>query len=161
MRVFVLRHAQAGSKKLWTGDDKERPLAPRGVRQARDLAQDLATDPPARVLSSPHRRCLETVEPLCISSGVPVEVTDRLSPDDPSSAMALFFDLLSSTDGASALVCTHGEVTTEILRLLGKEEGLGIGLKPPNQKGGRWLFEGQVDSDIVHVTSARYFPPRS
>jgi phosphohistidine phosphatase len=62
-RLFVLRHA----KSSWDDpglDDRERPLAPRGRRAAKLLAEHLRGSGirPVQVLCSPARRTLETLE---------------------------------------------------------------------------------------------------
>jgi len=61
---FFVRHAKAGSRSHWTGDDRQRPLSKKGVKQAEDLVSVLGDFPISAVFSSPYRRCLETVEPL-------------------------------------------------------------------------------------------------
>ena len=64
-RLFVLRHA----KSSWHGsslDDHDRPLAPRGRRAAKALADCVATidPPPTLVLCSTAHRARETLEPI-------------------------------------------------------------------------------------------------
>jgi phosphohistidine phosphatase len=63
-KLHLLRHA----KSSWEGDvpDEERPLAPRGIRAARRVAEHMATRgiSPALVLCSSSRRTQETLELL-------------------------------------------------------------------------------------------------
>ncbi len=62
-QLFILRHA----KSSWDDpglDDHERPLAPRGRRAVKLLAEHMRSSgiQPAQVLCSPARRTLETLE---------------------------------------------------------------------------------------------------
>jgi 8-oxo-dGTP diphosphatase len=107
--VLLLRHARAGERAAWTGDDTLRPLDDRGLRQALAL-RDLAQRAIGRIVSSPYRRCVETVEPLAEALGVPIELDDRLAEGaSPQLALALLAEL----DGG--LACTHGDVIEAVL----------------------------------------------
>ncbi len=62
-RLFVLRHA----KSSWDDpglDDRDRPLAPRGIRSTKLLAKHVRAQgiEPTQVLCSPSRRTRETLE---------------------------------------------------------------------------------------------------
>ena len=109
MSVLLLRHARAGERAAWTGDDTLRPLDDRGLRQALAL-RDLAQRAIGRIVSSPYRRCVETVEPLAEALGIPIELDDRLAEGaSPQLALALLAEL----DGG--LACTHGDVIEAVL----------------------------------------------
>jgi 8-oxo-dGTP pyrophosphatase MutT (NUDIX family)/phosphohistidine phosphatase SixA len=60
---LIVRHAQARPRHAWARADAERPLIASGRRQALALASLLQCWRPVRLLSSPWRRCLETMEP--------------------------------------------------------------------------------------------------
>ncbi len=45
MTVYVVRHAKAGDREEWKGDDRQRPLTKSGVRQAEALAKLLEHEP--------------------------------------------------------------------------------------------------------------------
>src|SRR5919197_761051 len=62
-RLLLIRHASAGERKHWRGDDRLRPLDARGRRQAGRLGEGLAGHPGAGVLSSPVVCCVPTGEP--------------------------------------------------------------------------------------------------
>lgn len=109
MSVVLLRHASAGDRAEWTGDDRLRPLDPRGRRQAAKLVAPLLELGVTRVVSSPYVRCVQTVEPLAEALGVEVELDDRLAEGAGRSAL----ELLESADGVVA--CTHGDIVEEIL----------------------------------------------
>ncbi|MEH0194516.1 histidine phosphatase family protein [Caulobacter sp. CCNWLY153] len=75
-RVHVIRHGKPAS--TWGGHDDDPGLDEAGRGQARAVAAVLAVLPegerPARVVSSPLRRCRETAAPLAALLGVEVEI---------------------------------------------------------------------------------------
>jgi 8-oxo-dGTP diphosphatase len=106
MRVILLRHASAGDREKWDGEDQLRPLDKRGRKQAKSLRARLLEHAPTRAVSSPYLRCTQTVEPL----GLEVELDDRLAEGAP---IAATLALLEKLDGAVA--CTHGDVIENVL----------------------------------------------
>ena len=109
MSVVLLRHASAGDRDDWDGDDLLRPLDDRGRRQALAL-RVLAARGFARILSSPYVRCIETLEPLAATLAIAIDVDARLAEGaEPDEALAL----LSELDGGVA--CTHGDVVEALL----------------------------------------------
>jgi 8-oxo-(d)GTP phosphatase len=70
---ILLRHASAGRKNSWPGDDRRRPLDERGRAEARALAGLLACFAPRRVISSATERCLATVRPYAEQAGLAIE----------------------------------------------------------------------------------------
>ena len=61
MPLLLVRHASAGDRTTWEGDDRERPLDDRGRRDADELVEQLASFHVQAILTSPYRRCVETV----------------------------------------------------------------------------------------------------
>ena len=85
--IILVRHASAGPKDEWAGEDLLRPLDAEGVLDALLLA-DLLTcfAPRARVISSPALRCTESVRPYAEGFGGSVEAKAVLTvPDRPQS----------------------------------------------------------------------------
>ncbi|HSO93974.1 MAG TPA: phosphoglycerate mutase family protein, partial [Candidatus Dormibacteraeota bacterium] len=64
MTAYLVRHAKAGDRAGWEGDDRLRPLSEPGRRQADALVGLLNGSALEAVLSSPYLRCVQTVEPL-------------------------------------------------------------------------------------------------
>jgi phosphohistidine phosphatase SixA len=106
--AILLRHASAGARDAWVGDDRLRPLDGKGRRQARKLAPQLARIGARRVVSSPYTRCLQTVAPLAEALGVEVEADERLAEGADDAALPLLAE-----DGVVA--CTHGDVASALL----------------------------------------------
>jgi 8-oxo-(d)GTP phosphatase len=104
MALILIRHASAGSREEWRGADRIRPLDEKGERQARalvDLLADLAIE---RLLTSPYRRCVQTVVPLSVARGLDVELREELGEQLQMSAGV---SLVRSLAGDVA-VCGHG-----------------------------------------------------
>ena len=106
MSVILLRHASAGDRDEWHGDDRLRPLDKRGRKQAERLRDVLVAHDVRRVLSSPYVRCTQTVAPL----GLEIELDERLAEGAPRKRT---LELLAALDGAVA--CTHGDVIEAVL----------------------------------------------
>jgi phosphohistidine phosphatase SixA len=114
--LVLIRHASAGDREMWSGDDSLRPLDERGWGQAEGLVAALGPYDIERVLSSPALRCVQTVEPLASHLGV--EIEERLELMEGASreeALALVGELR----GSPAALSTHGDVVFELL-----EDGL-------------------------------------
>jgi 8-oxo-dGTP diphosphatase len=140
MRVVLIRHARAGSRGTWEGEDLLRPLDKRGRGQAAALPGLLADYPIDRLLSSPYDRCVETLEPLAERLGLPIDVRSELA---EGSSAAEVFALLAETDAAVPALSTHGDVIEELLG-----EG--------SAKGSMWVLEL---ADGGEFRRERYFPP--
>jgi 8-oxo-(d)GTP phosphatase len=110
--LILVRHASAGERSEWDGDDWLRPLDERGRSQAEALTTSLSRYEIDRILTSPFIRCVQTVEPLGAYLGVSVEgrieLAEGASGDE---IMAVIAEL----EGAGAVICTHGDVVEELL----------------------------------------------
>lgn len=104
----VVRHASAGDRSRWAGDDRLRPLDERGRRQAAELVEELRPLKIRRIVSSPYARCVQTVEPLAEELGLEVELDNRLAEGAGSAAAELLRD-------AGVVACTHGDVIHDLL----------------------------------------------
>lgn len=152
MTLLLIRHAQAGSRKDWSGDDQLRPLSPKGRRQADALVDQLEPWAPSRVLSSPYLRCIETVKPLADELGLKVESVVELSEGAGADAVRL----VRSLSDSHVALCTHGDVIPEILVALADEDRLDLGPAPRQAKGSTWV----LDSKKGRFVTATYVPPR-
>jgi 8-oxo-(d)GTP phosphatase len=123
--LVVLRHASAGHKKDWTGDDLLRPLDLKGQSQARTLVSLLGCFGPVRVVSSPASRCLATIEPYAGHVGAPVVVEPALmlprhSGSDISANQVTHPEVVGAVrgllaDGIPTVICAHRENIPDIM----------------------------------------------
>jgi len=139
--LYLVRHAKAGSRERWTGDDRRRPLSKPGRRQAEDLVRLFDGRKVERILSSPFVRCVQTVQPLAIDRALPIEESDALSEGAP---LASVLDLVAELDGVAVVLCSHGDVIPSLVEHLA-EEGMTIEGDPNWMKGSTWILERDGD----------------
>jgi phosphohistidine phosphatase SixA len=154
MRLILVRHGQAGRKADWHRADKLRPLSPRGRSQAEHLVGVIAPLDPMRILTSPHVRCVETVGPLAAHTGLAIERSSVLSPDEPAKALRLVRKLSAPTSDSGVVLCTHREVIERVLPALSKEDEVNLERRPPGLKGSAWI----LDFRQGRLVDARYVP---
>ncbi|HEU4841651.1 MAG TPA: phosphoglycerate mutase family protein [Ilumatobacteraceae bacterium] len=153
MSIFVVRHAKAGSRHEWDGDDDtERPLTKPGRRQAAALAARLAGEQVTGLWSSPSVRCVQTIEPLAEVLGLDIVTDPRLAEGAAlTGILELFHDL---PDGA--VLCSHGDVIPDLLDALVRR-GAHVTTAPDWRKAAVWVLAAP-DAD-GHVASAAAEPP--
>jgi phosphohistidine phosphatase SixA len=150
MAAYVVRHAKAGDRAEWKGDDRLRPLTKSGREQAAALAEMLTDEPIDRILSSPYVRCLQTVEPLAARRKLPIEPRKDLEEGAGGESV---IRLVQEARGQNLVLCTHGDVVEELLELL-IEQGLVARARASNEKGGTWVLYDESGK----ITSAKYRP---
>ena len=153
--LYVVRHAKAGSRNEFDGDDIDRPLTNSGREQAKALAARLAAVSPTVIVSSPYRRCVETVEPLAVAVDLEVRLDERLAEfgSEHVRADASLFDLLHSLPDR-AVVCSHGDVIPAIIESLAGA-GMRIGGDAQWAKASVWVLERENNRFV----SATAWPP--
>jgi phosphohistidine phosphatase SixA len=134
MAVFLVRHAHAGDREDWEGDDRKRPLSKKGWKQARGLVGQLEPLGVRQLISSPYVRCVQTVEPLAERLGLEIEKDDRLAEGAGLGAL----DLVREA-GEGAALCTHGDICADILGHLARQGVVKGGLQA--EKGSTWVLE--------------------
>lgn len=136
MSTFLVRHAKAGHRSGWSGDDWERPLTNAGHLQAAAIADRLAGEPLKSLWSSPYVRCVQTLEPLADRTGLPIAADDRLAEGAP------FDDTLELIQyaGDGAVFCTHGDVLTDVMNALVRR-GTQLTTAAEWRKGAVWVLE--------------------
>jgi len=145
--LILLRHASAGAKESWQGDDLDRPLDARGAAASDELALLLSCYGSARVITSAAERCVATVRPYAAMTGAKLEIEPalavrhpdgKLGPDDEAKAADLVARVIA--DGLPAVICAHRE---NLPPLLAAACAI-LGAKPPPggplHKGGFWVL---------------------
>jgi broad specificity phosphatase PhoE len=157
MRLYVVRHAHAGSRSSWAGPESTRPLSKKGRRQAARIADELAEAGIARLVSSPAIRCVQTLEPLGERLGLKVDADGRLLEGATGSEALGLAGELCTAAGQAVAVCSHGDVIPELLRELRHHGGARIDDPFLWPKASTWI----VTWDEGRWASARYSPPPS
>ena len=158
--LYVVRHANAGRRSNWTGDDRTRPLSDRGELQAKGIAavidQRRAPGSAPRILASPAVRCLQTMQPLAAQVGSEVVEDVRLFEGaGPDEIASLLDEVTGTSDGDDVtVICSHGDVIPVLLHLL-----VEVGMEPERnlvwQKASMWI----VDRTDGAWGVGRYLPP--
>ncbi len=89
VKIVFFRHGRAEAKTSRVSDS-ERRLTERGKREVLGSAAALSCFKPARILSSPYRRAVETSEILSSRLGIAFEIVRWLAPGDEPGLEELF-----------------------------------------------------------------------
>jgi len=146
--AYVVRHAKAGDRSDWSGDDRARPLTKSGQRQAEALAGMLEGEAIDRILSSGYLRCVQTVEPLATHLKLSVEPVKELEEGAGGDSV---LRLMQKLRGRNLVLCTHGDVVEELLERL-IAQGLLPRARAKMEKGSTWVLE----ETSAKITAARY-----
>ncbi|WP_242578903.1 NUDIX hydrolase [Amycolatopsis sp. 195334CR] len=174
--VLLVRHAKAGKRDEWTGDDDLRPLSNAGLRQAEGVRAVSTVFGPDRVLSAPRLRCVQTVAKVAEDLGAEVRQEHLLSEEgywaDPVLGLARF--LAIAGDGGTPLICSQGGVIPDLVTQLAERDGVQLELRShvteaeqqrrpaPAKKGSLWLLSfrpaaGNDGNDGPRLAAATYF----
>lgn len=139
--VLLLRHASAGDRDTWDGEDDDRPLDARGLAQAAAAATVLPAYRPERVLSAPPARCLTTAEPLARALGLAIEpdpqLSERIWVKDPTVVVAAVREL--GAGSATTLAVSQGGVVQHAIATLAEEAGIALA-HVRARKGSLWAL---------------------
>jgi phosphohistidine phosphatase SixA len=147
MRLLLIPHGHAGSKRRWRGDDRLRPLTPAGLVDAEEVGALLAAFAPRKILSSPYVRCVQTATPLAKMLGLRVERTMRLVPCASRSAES-FVRRVSGHQTDSMVLFTHEGVIRDLQEELPKSFPDVFPEGKPREVRGVWILD-RVDTRIV------------
>jgi len=147
---YFVRHAKAGSRSHWTGDDRLRPLSKKGQKQAEELVSVFEPFPLAAIFSSPYLRCVQTVERVSRARKLPVKQSIELAEGHGLDGLHEF---LSNTKLDHTVLCTHGDIVWELVEDLVARHVIRAG-DGGFEKGSTWVLSTK---DGV-PTKARYLP---
>jgi 8-oxo-dGTP diphosphatase len=106
--LSVVRHAEAGDRERFVGDDSLRPLSRQGRRQANALAKRLG-ESSLDLITSPYLRCVETLSPTSSRLRRAMMLASWLVEGEP--ADEALYQLIELTGEIGGLVaCTHQDV---------------------------------------------------
>jgi 8-oxo-(d)GTP phosphatase len=152
--LMLLRHASAGAKHSWPGDDLDRPLDAEGAAASDELALLLSCYGSGRVITSAAERCVATVRPYAAMTGAKLEIEPALSvghhdggpgPEDQAEAAAELVARITD-GGLPAVVCAHRENLPPLLAAACAALGADPPPVGPLRKGDFW---------VLHVADGR------
>jgi 8-oxo-dGTP diphosphatase len=118
--LVLVRHAKAGKRANWPGEDSQRPLDNDGRRQARRLARLLPCFAPEQIISADRVRCVQTVEPTAEFVGLPIEIRPVFSDEayfaDPVRALDELRELIKTEP--STVLSSQGETIPALLEVV-------------------------------------------
>ena len=150
-RLYLVRHAKAGERRLWKGDDVDRPLSKKGWKQSAAIGKRLAKHDATELFSSEYVRCIQTLEPLGDRLEQQVQVESRLTEHEPVEPV---LELLAEASNG-AVLCSHGDIIPATILAL-KKQGTSIRTPTDWRKSSVWILERNKRGRIV---TARVWPP--
>jgi phosphohistidine phosphatase SixA/ADP-ribose pyrophosphatase YjhB (NUDIX family) len=153
--VLLMRHAKAGKRSHYPGDDRLRPLDRIGRRHARESVAMLACFRPQRILSADRVRCQQTVQPLADFLGLQVDSAPEFSDEgyleDPAKSAAALGAL--ADEPGTSLVCSQGEAIPGLLSDLLAVSNVSVD-KLNARKGSVWALSLVAQ----RLVAADYYP---
>lgn len=100
--MILVRHGKAESRKSWQGSEATRPITPLGSAASYALGRELACYAPNRIVSSPWKRCVETVATFAHDSSLSIEQIAELTEDHhenkPKSTLSVLISEIQNLD---------------------------------------------------------------
>jgi 8-oxo-(d)GTP phosphatase len=155
--VLLVRHATAGSRQRWTGDDRQRPLDERGWDQADGLLRVLSHFGVTDIYSADVLRCEQTVIPLSEAIGVPIKSEPLFSEEGypgREEEAEKFVRSVASPEGAT-VICSQGDVVPHLLRGLADRDEFDLPEDFEYKKGSTWVLGFDKD----RLVAADYISP--
>ena len=147
--VLIVRHATAGSRSRYKGDDRCRPLDKHGRAQAESLVGQLLSFGATTLYAADRVRCHQTVEPLAQELDVDIHnepaLTEEAYARDQKATRNRVFEI--SARAGTPVICTQGKVIPDLIarwceRANVRPETTG------NRKGSTWVLS-LVDGELV------------
>ncbi|SFP24864.1 8-oxo-dGTP diphosphatase [Amycolatopsis arida] len=166
--LLLVRHAKAGKREEWTGDDDLRPLSDAGLRQAAALRVLVRPFEPDRVFAAPRLRCVQTVRGVAEDLGVEIRHEPLLGEEgywkDPVLGVARLLAIVA--DGGTPVVCSQGGVIPDVVATLAERDGVALPAAKPgtagkpvaSKKGSVWLLSFRQTPEGPRLVDASYFP---
>jgi 8-oxo-dGTP diphosphatase len=117
--------------------------------QAEALVSAFADVDLKRILSSPHVRCRQTVQPLALRRGLTLEIAPELEEGAKTEDAVALVERAAAS--GPAVLCSHGDVIPEVISRL-VTLGMVIDGEPGWKKGSIWALE----RDATRFVRARY-----
>lgn len=143
--VLVVRHATAGSKSRYRGDDRLRPLDKHGRAQAESLVGQLLAFGADRLYSADRIRCEQTIEPLAQELGETVHpepaLTEEAYAADKKAARRRVLEIAAKSEasGHTPVICSQGKVIPDLIQWWCDRDGVRPD-KSRNRKGSTWVL---------------------
>lgn len=159
--VLLVRHAKAGNRLQWDGDDDLRPLSGTGREQARHLAATLPLFGPDRIITAPPVRCRDSVGPLAEHLGLTPAEEPLFGEEgywvDPPAGLARLLDV--ATKPGVTVVSSQGGVIPDVVAELIETSPRPLGIDTddvPSKKASTWVLS--FADGVLRAADYRAFP---
>ena len=147
MKLFVVRHASAGTPLTDRLADRDRALDTKGEAQAAALGPLLMSAGASQLHSSPYLRCRQTLEPLAHLLAQPILTHEELGEGrDFPAALAICEGL-----GDGAVICSHGDLIPALIEAM-LRRGMQISGPTGFRKGSIWVIERSFEGAWMSAT---------
>lgn len=151
--IIVQRHAAALARKKWRKGERSRPLNSKGKKQATALPPVIGAFDPDRVVTSPWKRCLDTVKPFAKLGGLDIvekrELTEAGHEDQPSRTGAVVERVLR--EALPTVVCTHRPVLPTVIQVAREASTRDVAMELPRSNP----FLAAGEALVLHTTGDR------
>jgi 8-oxo-dGTP diphosphatase len=154
--VLIVRHATAGSRSRYKGDDRARPLDKHGRAQAESLVGQLLAFGASTLYAADRVRCHQTIEPLAQELAVDIHneptLTEEAYASDHKATRNRVVEI--ATRAGIPVICTQGKVIPDLIAWWCERDNV----RPEttgNRKGSTWVMS-LVDGRLVsadHICS--------
>ncbi|AOW92342.1 NUDIX hydrolase [Rhodococcus sp. WMMA185] len=139
--MLLVRHAKAGSRKRYQGEDNNRPLDSNGRKQADALVAQLEAFGATGVFSADRTRCTQTVEPLAHALGTTVRLEPSMCEEsyasDPVATRTRARKIAAL--GGVQVICSQGGVIPDLLQWWADSDGISLPAAR-NRKASTWVL---------------------
>lgn len=139
--VMIVRHATAGSRTRYKGDDRQRPLDKHGRAQAESLVGQLLSFGAGELFAADRVRCQQTLDPLAEELGVEIRsepaLTEEAYADNREAGRQRILEIADAT--TNPVICTQGKVIPDLIAWWCESDGVRPD-KSRNRKGSTWVL---------------------
>jgi 8-oxo-dGTP diphosphatase len=147
--VLIVRHATAGRRSRYKGDDRARPLDKHGRAQAESLVGQLLSFGATTLYAADRVRCHQTIEPLAQELDVDIHnepaLTEEAYSNDHKATRNRVVEI--ATRAGTPVICTQGKVIPNLIAWWCEHDHV----RPEttgNRKGSTWVLS-LVDGRLV------------
>lgn len=155
--MLLVRHASAGRRADFAGDDRDRPLDGEGRRTAAALTDLLGLFGAHHLHAADRLRCVQTFEPLseALRRTITVEpsLTEEAYAADSDASLGRL-RTLAAKKGAVRAICSQGKVIPPALSRWAQRDGVVVP-ESKNRKGSVWVLTltGDTLLAVDHIPS--------
>jgi 8-oxo-dGTP diphosphatase len=132
---YFVRHAKAGSRSHWEGDDRLRPLSKKGLAQAEKLVALFEPFPISAIYSSPFLRCVQTVEALAHARKLEIKQSEVLA---EGMGLKGAMQFIGDPELDQVVLSCHGDLVWELVEDLVNRHVINAG-EGGYDKGSTWV----------------------